>query len=96
MLGPIDAVEEPVEDQQQYPDRDHRDDGLELLAVARQRGEDGLREHPGDGPITTSAKATPTNSGRRKRRSAPIMLAIRAARISTASSPSRRTRCAPL
>ena len=48
MLGPVDAVVEPVEDQQQHADRDHRDDRLELLAVPRERAEHRLRDHPGE------------------------------------------------
>ena len=41
--------------------------------------------------LATSAAATPTHIGRRSRRCAPLKLAISAARISTASRPSRKT-----
>ena len=46
MLAPVDAVVEPVEDEQQHADRDQRDDRLELLPVAAERFEHGLRDHP--------------------------------------------------
>ena len=45
-LGPVDAVEEPVEDEQQHRDRDQADDRLELLAVLRERLEDELGDEP--------------------------------------------------
>ena len=48
VLAPVDPVVEPVQDQQQHADRDHRDDRLELLAVERERAEHGLGDHPGD------------------------------------------------
>ena len=48
MLVPVDPVVEPVQDQQQHADRDHRDDRLELLAVERERAEHRLGDHPGD------------------------------------------------
>jgi hypothetical protein len=52
MVVPVDLVEEPVEDDEEHRDRDEGDDGLELLAVACQRVEHGLRhderEHRGD------------------------------------------------
>ena len=48
MLIPVDPVVEPVQDQQQGPDRDHGDDRFQLLAVASERAEDGLRDDPGD------------------------------------------------
>ena len=41
--------------------------------------------------LATSAAPTPTHIGRRRRRCAPLKLAISAARISTASRPSRKT-----
>ena len=44
VLLPVDAMVEPVEDQEQHADRDERDDGLQLLAVSRERREDGLRD----------------------------------------------------
>ena len=48
MLAPVDPVVEPVQDQQEHADRDHRDDRLELLAVECERAEYGLGDHPGD------------------------------------------------
>ncbi len=41
--------------------------------------------------LAASAAPTPTHIGRRSRRSAPLKLAISAARMSTASRPSRKT-----
>ena len=46
MLRPVDAVVEPVEDDEKHRDGAERDDRLELLAVARQRVEHGLRDEP--------------------------------------------------
>ena len=49
VLLPVDAVVEPVEDQQEHADRDERDDRLQLLAVARERRQNRLRDYPGHG-----------------------------------------------
>ena len=48
VLLPVDAVVEPVEDQEEDADRDERDDRLELLAVTRERRQHGLRDDPRD------------------------------------------------
>jgi hypothetical protein len=46
--GPVDTVEEPVEDEEQHTDRHEPDDRLELLAVAGQLGEHRLGEDERD------------------------------------------------
>ena len=48
VLLPVDAVVEPVEDQEQDGDRDERDDGLEPLSPAGERAEHRLRDDPRD------------------------------------------------
>ena len=90
VVAPVDLVEEPVHDQQKDGDRDQRDDRLELLAVASQRAEHGLCDHEGGDRRDERA------DGSEEHRSPEAALradqpAVSAARISTASSPSRKT-----
>ena len=91
VLVPVDPVVEPVEDQQQDADRDQRDDRLEPLAVARERAEHRLRDDPGGGARDERDADADEQRPAEAARWAPTMLAISAARISTASSPSRKT-----
>ena len=57
-------------------------------------GEAASRSAPTANQVTTAARnetAAPTKTGRRRGRLAPTMLAVIAARMRTASSPSRKT-----
>ena len=90
VLLPVDPVVEPVEDQEQHGDRHERDDRLEPLTPACQRAEHGLRHDPGHG-AGRERESDPGEERLSNPRCAPTMLAISAARMSTASSPSRKT-----
>ena len=90
MPRPVGLVEEPVEDHEQHADRDQPDHRRELLAVAREAGQDRLGDDPGGGARgERGADAEPHRPP--QPRCAPLKLAISAARISTASRPSRKT-----
>ena len=89
-VAPVDAVKEPVGDHEQ-------DRNCSRPVIACRRGPPSpsawtseLREHPRDrrrGRTTTA----PINTGRLRWRRAPTKEAVIAARISAASSPSRKT-----
>jgi hypothetical protein len=82
-------VHEPVEHDEQHRDGDEAGDRLR-----GPRGEATLRIAWATNQVATAAaKATPApaTTGRRRARSAPRKLAVTAAKMSTASSPSRKT-----
>ena len=84
-------MEEPVHDQQQHPDRDHADHRLELLAVFGERVEQQHREQEHQRRWPAGRAARRGRSVAAAARRGPIMLAVIAARIRIASSPSRKT-----